>query len=69
MINREFAELVQKAFDKGFRKCFIKKVNANLMFKGNIYFNLSGIYKYERSRFVKLCDFSEENLNKYLEDK
>lgn len=67
--DKKFLELVQKAYDKGFRKCFIKKVNAMLMFKGKIYFNMTGIYTYANSRFFKLCDFSEENLNKYLEDK
>ena len=67
--KEEFVKLVQKAEDNGFRKCYIAKVKAHLMFKGNIYFNMTGIYKYEKAHFIKLDDINEENLNKYLEAK
>ena len=65
MTEKEFIEITQKAIDSGFRKCYIAKVKAHLLFKGNIYFNMSGIYKYEKWSFTKLGDLTEENLKKY----
>ena len=69
MTEQQFMAFVEKAEDIGFRKCYIKKVNAHLMFKGNIYFNMTGIYKYEKCRFVKLADLTEESVKKFAEVK
>ena len=69
MTEQQFLIFVNKAMDAGFRKCYIKKVNALLMFKGNIYFNMSGLYKYEKGRFVKLADLTEESMKKFAEVK
>ena len=65
MTQKEFLEIAQKAIDSGFRKCYIAKAKAHLLFKGNIYFNMSGIYKYEKWTFTKLGDLSIENLKKF----
>ena len=65
MTKEEFLKIVQKAIDNGFRKCYLAKAKAHLLFKGNIYFNMSGIYKYEKWSFTKLGDLTEENLKKY----
>ncbi len=65
MTEKEFIEIAQKAIDSGFRKCYIAKVKAQLLFKGNIYFNMSGIYKYEKWSFKKLGDLTKENLKKF----
>ena len=65
MKQKEFEEIVQMAIDDGFRKCYIKKVDAHLLFKGNIYFNLSGIYEYKNYRFNKLGELTKENLQKF----
>ena len=66
MTKEEFLPIVQKAIDNGFRKCYIKKQNASLLFKDKIYFNISGIYEYKNYQFNKICDLTEENLEKYL---
>lgn len=66
MEKEEFLKLMEKAIDMGFRKCYIKKLNATVLFKDNIYFNRSGIYEYKNSKFNKICDLTEENLEKYL---
>lgn len=66
MTKEEFLKIMQKVIDKGFRKCYIKKQNASLLFKDKIYFNISGIYEYKNSKFNKICDLTEENLEKYL---
>lgn len=63
MEKEEFLKLMEKAIDMGFRKCYIKKLNATVLFKGNIYFNISGIYKYENGQFKKICALTEENLD------
>lgn len=65
MTEQQFLILINKAMDAGFRKCYIKKVNAHLMFKGNIYFNMTGVYKYEKGRFIKLSDLTQEGLKKF----
>lgn len=69
MTEQQFMTFVEKAEDIGFRKCYIKKLNALLMFKGNIYFNMSGVYKYEKGRFIKLSDLTEESMKKFAEVK
>lgn len=80
MTEKEFIALAEKAFNNGFRKCYIKKLNAHLLYKGDIYFNGSGIYRFVCNsnhkhpnlvvpRFEKLGDLTEENLNKYMEKK
>lgn len=69
MTKKQFIILIEKAMDAGFRKCYIKKVNAHLMFKGNIYFNMTGVYKYEKGRFIKLSDLTEESTKKFTEVK
>lgn len=69
MTEQQFMSFVEKAEDIGFRKCYIKKINALLMFKGNIYFNMTGVYKYEKGRFVKLSDLTEESMKKFTEVK
>lgn len=65
MTEQQFLIFINKAMDAGFRKCYIKKLNALLMFKGNIYFNMSGVYKYEEGRFIKLSDLTQEGLKKF----
>lgn len=62
MTEQQFLILINKAMDAGWRKVYIKKANAHLMFKGNIYFNMSGLYKYENGRFVKLAELTQESL-------
>ena len=47
MTREEFLKIAQEAIDSGFRKCYLAKAKAHLLFKGNIYFNMSGIYKKE----------------------
>ena len=69
MTEQQFMSFVAKAEDIGFRKCYIKKINALLMFKGKIYFNMTGVYKYEKGRFVKLSDLTEESMKKFTEVK
>ena len=69
MTEQQFMAFVEKAEDIGFRRCYIKKVNAHLMFKGNIYFNMTGVYKYEKGRFIKLADLTEESMKKFMEGK
>lgn len=41
-------------------------MNATVLFKDKIYFNISGIYKYENGQFKKICDLTEENLDKII---
>ena len=66
MQKEDFIPLMGKAIDNGFRKCYIKKMNATVLFKDKIYFNISGIYKYENGQFKKICDLTEENLDKII---
>lgn len=55
-----FAKIAEVAKDNGYRECYIKKINAQFLFKKNIYFNMSGIYRYEKCRFIVICDFEKE---------
>lgn len=67
MNNEEFLELVKKSEEKGFRKCYIKKVDCTLMFKDNIYFNMIGIYEYKKWKFNLLAKIDDkEKVKKYI---
>ncbi|MBQ3943765.1 MAG: hypothetical protein II669_05550 [Elusimicrobia bacterium] len=69
---KTFVKIAEVAKDNGYRECYIKKINAQFLFKKNIYFNMSGIYRYEKGRFVVVCDFEKvkketaENICKLL---
>lgn len=60
MTFEKFVKVAEVAKDNGYRECYIKKINASFLFKKNIYFNMSGIYRYEKGRFVVICDFEKE---------
>lgn len=55
-----FVKIAEVAKDNGYRECYIKKINAQFLFKKNIYFNMSGIYRYEKCRFIVICDFKKK---------
>lgn len=57
---KTFVKIAEVAKDNGYRECYIKKINAQFLFKKNIYFNMSGIYRYEKCRFIVICDFEKE---------
>ena len=57
---KTFVKIAEVAKDNGYRECYIKKINAQFLFKKNIYFNISGIYRYEKCRFIVICDFEKE---------
>lgn len=67
--DKKFLKILEKAMENGYRKCYIAKNDVSLMFKDGIYFNKSGIYKYNNYKFNKVCDFSEENLKKVEQGK
>ncbi len=64
MVFKNFLKIVEVAKDNGYREVYLKKCNATLMQKGNIFFNMSGIYTYQKGRFFLLCDFVKEKLTK-----
>ena len=69
MTFKNFFKVVDVAKDNGYREVYIKKANAVLMQKGNLFFNMSGIYSYKDGRFFPVCDFTKEKVTmaKFLE--
>lgn len=65
MVFENFLKLAEVAKDNGYRETYLKKINVIFLQKGNIFFNGSGIYKYEKGRFFPVFTF--EKINKATE--
>jgi hypothetical protein len=64
MTKEEFLPVIQAAIDSGFRKCYFAKGNGSTLYKGKIYFNITGTYEYKNWQFVKVAECTKENLQK-----